>query len=422
MTRAEQTAAFRRIITETLGTILERTGERPFLDTKFDVIDGRDYAGAAEPAFRSGRTVYAWIQGRGLEALAGHLHAGFGDAGCIRAVLRRVSSRLERIRAANGGRMFFMMSPDGVFLNGDGTPRREPLPGDANYSDLFCAKGLLHAARALQDAALEREALAYLERTVAAIGELRFVTDQQPFDPANPVAARPGKVQQGPFMIALSGIAAAAELTGDVKWLDRGCRFLRRVLTLHVDHSRGEPELFEAVRPDGTPYREDGRLISDPGHALEFAGLALKFLAVLEKAGRPGSAAALHADRMLLARLLRRHFTLGFRPGPGGIVKSFDLIGRCTVNADMPWWSLPETIRAAAEAEAAGCGDFSDITGACAGALWNRFTNVEQHCFAYQTRDASGRPVRVIPAVPDLDPGYHTNLSLIDVLKLWGEL
>lgn len=47
-----------------------------------------------------------------------------------------------------------------MFLNGDGTPRREPLPGDANYSDLFCAKGLLHAARALQDAALEREALA----------------------------------------------------------------------------------------------------------------------------------------------------------------------------------------------------------------------------------------------------------------------
>ena len=89
MTRAEQTAAFRRIITETLDTILERTGDRPFLDTKFDVIDGRDYAGAAEPAFRSGRTVYAWIQGRGLEALAGHLHAGFGDAGCIRAVLRR---------------------------------------------------------------------------------------------------------------------------------------------------------------------------------------------------------------------------------------------------------------------------------------------------------------------------------------------
>ena len=69
MTRAEQTAAFRRIITETLDTILERTGDRPFLDTKFDVIDGRDYAGATEPAFRSGRTVYAWIQGRGLEAL-----------------------------------------------------------------------------------------------------------------------------------------------------------------------------------------------------------------------------------------------------------------------------------------------------------------------------------------------------------------
>jgi hypothetical protein len=32
--------------------------------------------------------------------------------------------------------------------------------------------------------------------------------------------------------------------------------------------------------------------------------------------------------------------------------------------------------------------------------------------------DDAGLPVRVIPAVPDLDPGYHTNLSLLDVLKV----
>lgn len=423
MNRREQTTVFRRIIGETLDRILERTGDGPFIDTKFDAIDGKDYSDASDPdlAFRSGRMIYAWIQGRGLEALAGHMRAGFGNPGRIRAVLSNVSSAMERIRSANGGRMFFVMSPDGVFLNCDGTPRRDPPPGDANYSDLFCSKGLLHAAHALQDAALESEALKYLERTVSAIADLRFVTDQQAFDPANPVTAQPGKVLQGPFMIALSGISAAAEFTGDGKWLDYGVGFVRRVLSLHVRMNGGVPELFEAVNTDGTPYVENGVLLCDPGHAIEFTGLTLKFLAVLRRAGRAGDAPFLRECGELLPRLLRRSFELGFRPETGGIVKSYDLTGRRAINDDMPWWSLPETIRAAVEAESAGYGGFGEIADACADALWSRFTNVEQHCFAFQTRDSSGRPVRVIPAVPDLDPGYHTNLSLIDVLRIWAE-
>ena len=35
-----------------------------------------------------------------------------------------------------------------------------------------------------------------------------------------------------------------------------------------------------------------------------------------------------------------------------------------------------------------------------------------------QTRGADGRPIDVIPAMPDADPLYHTGLSLIDVLTL----
>ena len=35
---------------------------------------------------------------------------------------------------------------------------------------------------------------------------------------------------------------------------------------------------------------------------------------------------------------------------------------------------------------------------------------------AYQTIDRTGKPVDVIPATPDADPGYHTGLSLIDML------
>jgi hypothetical protein len=51
--------------------------------------------------------------------------------------------------------------------------------------------------------------------------------------------------------------------------------------------------------------------------------------------------------------------------------------------------------------------------------LWQRcdhafFTDYWQahRGFAFQTRDVSG-PVDFVPATPDLDPGYHTGLSLL---------
>ncbi len=37
---------------------------------------------------------------------------------------------------------------------------------------------------------------------------------------------------------------------------------------------------------------------------------------------------------------------------------------------------------------------------------------------AVQSRDAKGQSIATIPATPDADPGYHTGLSIIDVLNL----
>ena len=85
----------------------------------------------------------------------------------------------------------------------------------------------------------------------------------------------------------------------------------------------------------------------------------------------------------------------------------------------MPWWSLPETIRAAAECEVFCNTDQSEIIRLCSDALWNKFTVPEQGFFAWQTRSSDGKPSTAIPAVPDLDPGYHTNLALLDTLELW---
>ena len=63
-----------RILTDSMTLIADRfdRGGYPFIDTKFDIVTGRDFGENDEP-FRRKECVYAWIQGRGLESLAKHI-------------------------------------------------------------------------------------------------------------------------------------------------------------------------------------------------------------------------------------------------------------------------------------------------------------------------------------------------------------
>lgn len=411
---------FHTVIDKSFNYMLERSKGNRFLNTKFDVIDGTDYTCTADKSqeFRSKSVIYSWIQGRGAESLAGHLRAGFGEKSAVLEMLKCVVGNMEEVRNSNQGRMFFMFSEDGRFLKGDLSVRSEALEGKANYSDLFYSKGLVAAADVLQDKTLLAEALSYFKRTLQAIWELEFVTDQQAFDPKNPVTAVPGKILQGPFMIALGGIAFASELTGDEEFLDYGKKFIGRLLTLHTVYKEDKVQFFEAVTPENTPYIDNNGQLCDPGHALEFVGLSMKFLLVLEKFNRSCDQEFLDKCRKVYPAFFASHYAIGRQLPAGGIIKSCDLLSGRVINSDMPWWSLPETIRAAALLEKFCNMDNTQIIQECADSFRNYFVNPGQHYFAYQTCDKSGNPVRVIPAVPDLDPGYHTNLSLIDVLKI----
>ena len=48
----------------------EQRDDYPFIDTKLDLKTGRDFR--ADDPIRGRDAIYGWIQGRGLEALAGH--------------------------------------------------------------------------------------------------------------------------------------------------------------------------------------------------------------------------------------------------------------------------------------------------------------------------------------------------------------
>ena len=75
----------------------------------------------------------------------------------------------------------------------------------------------------------------------------------------------------------------------------------------------------------------------------------------------------IHGIERIMPALLARAFANGFRPTVGGICKTVDLLTRRPVDDTMPWWSLPETIRAAlASWRVAG----DDGAAACAWKSW----------------------------------------------------
>ena len=87
------------LLATVMGAIVdryERSPDYPFIDTKLDLTSGRDFP--EDDPIRGRSAVYGWIQGRGLEALAGHgLWAGKHSD-------ERVASLAPRIDAQASGR------------------------------------------------------------------------------------------------------------------------------------------------------------------------------------------------------------------------------------------------------------------------------------------------------------------------------
>jgi hypothetical protein len=406
----------------------------PFVNTKLSLLTGKDF-GEHDP-IRGRNAVYGWIQGRGLEALAGHCvwfhKKGLGEHLVLQLsqMMRLVLNSVYDMWQQNGERLWFFMLPDGrpFGLGGDGLPVPFALTKTNPYgfSDLFASKGMYAAACYLNDDAIRQAALKYILAVDKAIWSGQFENDQTTLDPQNPVKPLPGRLMQGPFMIQM-GTAAMLVLQKDVCGIAMGLRLIRHELDHYVNLGGRVPgledgDMWEAIGEDGLPYREkDQTVLSDPGHALEFVGLALKFTMAAKASGfldekQRGEIADFER---VMALVLRQNFKNGFLGK--GICKAFDLVGRKPMNTDLPWWNLPETMRAAAfckkitviDADARMC---DDIFRMCHNAFVQYFVRPDLHLMAYQTITQEGIPVDVIPATADADPGYHTGLSIIDVL------
>jgi hypothetical protein len=429
-------AQFRAILDRT-----ERSEHYPWIDTKINLTSGEDLP-PAHPLL--GRDVVSgWVQGRGLESVARFAawlapFAGDGEVDRLLARARCLAAdllaRLRQARTVNGGHLHFFMTPTGRAFDFGPEMARVPRALDAasphGYSDLFCAKGMYAAAHLLGDPVAVSEARVFCMAVYRDITTRGFRSDQ-PQPAAGARAWVADAFSHGPAMIALGLAALCAEFEPGPQSAELGLKLARYILDTHVNLGGRWPQfrehdLVEFVDAAGDPWVDEcGRIISDPGHSLEFVGLFLKFSRAVRRSGGANLAQgeAIRGIERIMPALLDCAFANGFRPAVGGICKTVDLLTRRPVDDTMPWWSLPETIRATLAAWRVAESEASrqiclEILTRSHNAFVAHYVRPRTHLMAVKVRDARGAVLDVIPAYPDADPGYHTALSLMDALDL----
>ncbi len=369
-----------------------------FLNTKFNPLTLADYGDA--DGWRGPGYLYGWIQGRGLEALAHHAAFFESRDGALALALdeagRALYAALSRLRQNHNGAFFLYdeaLRPVRRGEAGAALPQ-SLLPGLKTFSDAFFLKGLAAAAHRYEPAAAPGYA-GELAGIAAAIEDQRFVTNEQQQLGRKALAEQ--LPEYGPRMIML-GAAAMLRGMGFENDAGFGGAFIEHILR---HHARETPHgLIIADTPGGDAV--------NPGHAIEFAGFAFEYL------GRNGDPSLL----AVITRVLLSAFKFGH--ADGGVRLALSAGSGAALNAMRPWWPLPEAIRACARGYAV-TGDARLLE------TWQRahasfFGNywLGDPPVAVQTRDAAG-PVDFVPATPDLDPGYHTGLSLLSAINAMRE-
>ncbi len=444
------------IVASTMVRVVERFKAgigAGWVDMKFDPRTGEERDSASQ-LYRKDR-IYGWIQGRALESLAAHLGwirdhdiPGLPDRDELQAVGDALYHRLFSVCLPSGAtapHVYFVMDPQGKPVSDpayDYRPNVSPNHGAAGsratLSQLFTLRGLFaYASQRSYISDLER-LLPLLRQSVDAALEGNCLNDQLVFNPDGTSYSLPLRRGYEGEMIALGACELLFSQTGCREDLQRGKALVEKVCAhfLHINQA-GEPSLVEALDGKGLALVEEGRIRTNPGHALEFVGLSLQLFRNAARVGQrgdtqgsadklgcePGALPELSPEiKSLLKRIAWTCAKAGRAPH-GGIYRSIDADNGSPLDSACPWWSSFEAARTFAELYLAADDDAERLR--CVQTAASFFDTIENAYlkpssigFPVQTISATGEVIQRIPATPDLDSGYHNGLPLIDVFQI----
>jgi len=447
----------RSIVVPTMRMTVERYRRNiaapGWIDMKFDPLDGKDRDTSLD-FYRKDR-VYGWIQGRGLESLTAHLRwiaamPGYEvlDRQALEAAAESLHKKLMAVCLPESGiRAFFVMDPSGADAGdsgGKGYGRGEGHVGSGGHvggesatttlSHLFVLRGLLAYAEYRNFRDEGDRIAAELRKAVDTSLRGGCLDDQRGFGPRGGAVYLPDRKGYEGQMISIGACELLFAYSRAREDFERGVRAIRAILEGYVNENPVTGTLLiDALDADGQPMREDGRLKANPGHALEFVGLALQFFRLCREAAATGTADEAWEGQSegeglrvgmieVLLRLASGCARVGRAPH-GGIVKSVDAETGSVLDGNCPWWSSFEAVRTYAELYLAVDGE--EEKRLCIDKMWSFLRCAEDLYLEpsttgipVQTVSISGRAVPVIPATPDIDPGYHTGMPLLDVHEI----
>lgn len=413
--RSEEYARFVRdnVIEAGLRLLIERharSKDWPYVDTKFNPNTGSDLPP------ESYEVIYPWFLGRGSEALALHLDAldelalSADEKETIRGffpkLIANMTGAILELRDRHQGR--FPLKVDRAF----GLPPGSTENLDAGMTgpgDVFCAKGLLGS----DDASVRETGGKLLQEIAEKIEQGHFAT---PFPDQGKAQALRMLFQAVPGLAVARGLGESQRAT----LFAHTCNFLQYVLDHHSDSATGS---FSEYYNPQTGTR--GELL-DPGHCTEFVGLGLSAIHAMEQDGTglsPERQALFARAKAELPRILISTVAAGFAESAGGIVKAVNNRTGEVLDTAMPWWNLPETMRAALfsalATEDAGVREKClSIFAQCHNAYFQHYLNPANMLFPYQTRSGeTGEVLDVAPAIPEGDPLYHSNLCFLEIIR-----
>jgi mannose/cellobiose epimerase-like protein (N-acyl-D-glucosamine 2-epimerase family) len=443
-----KTGDYRKILLSSMNLIADRYESDPdyhWIDTKLNLITGDDFS--KDDTLRSKDIVYSWIQGRGLESIS--LHIEWIRNNCVakndlvlakrlESIIREVSESIIKAKEINAGHLFFSLNPNAKALNrqddGSWAEKTMSLQDPWNFSDIFASRGLFSGSYILNDDELQSDSAEYVKNVLTGIIERNFETDQLTLSSGNDPGAVKGRYSHAPRMIMIGSLTLL--LKHNVKdAFELGVKIIRYILDNYVNINERWPDLkefdyVEFIKSDGELWYSNGNILSDPGHTLEFVGLSIQFMLAAKSTGLLNPQEELKIENLTSAMfpIFKRSFTNGYDFEHGGIVKLLDLKSRKRINKEMPWWSLPETMRAALgcyaiitdPADRSFCMDSYYL---CHNSFFEHYINNNSPgMMAIQSRNENGQVSDSIPAVPDADPGYHTGLALIDCMELINKI
>ena len=228
------------------------------------------------------------------------------------------------------------------------------------------------------------------------------------------------RIPENPWSCALDLSNEFMKDFGDKKYLDISTKLIKYLLDKY--YIKDLKIFIEYTTPGGEPFLgEEGEIIVNPGHSIEFCSFCLEFARIAKK--YKGYETICEEIDRIIPDLLIWNIKNGWSKKHPGIYRTINAKNGLPIDNIMPWWVLPEAMLAVMLAFERTINDkFLEYFKAIHNTYFLTYMNPKTEFGPFQNIDGStGKPTDGLgPVIKFQDPEFHSGKNLLmvtDIIK-----